>query len=250
MVTRAKAGISRPIDKLTLHNNTTSPIPKSHIHIFRDPNWKKAMLEEYNALITHGTWVLVPGPANVNIVRSIWLFRHIVRSIVRSWLIANGRSQQLGIDYDETFSPVVKPTTIRTVLSLTTPVDTESKLGSDDDPVNDPTLYRSLAGALQYLTMLRAEYRGVANVVVETAWIRNLLRELHALLFTATLVYCDNVSVVYMSTNPVQHQRTKNIEIDIYFVCDFVASGQVRVLHVPSRFQYADIFTKELPFVS
>nr|GEV22687.1 ribonuclease H-like domain-containing protein [Tanacetum cinerariifolium] len=214
MVTRAKAGISRPIDKLTLHNTTTSPIPKSHIHAFRDPNWQKAMLEEYNALITNGTWVLVPGPANVNIVRSIWLFRHIVRS----WLIANGRSQQLGIDCDETFSPVVKPTTIRIVLSLTTPVDTESKLGSDDDPVNDPTLYRSLAGALQYLT--------------------------------STLVYCDNVSVVYMSTNPVQHQRTKHIEIDIYFVCDFVASGQVRVLHVSSRFQYADIFTQELPFVS
>ncbi|GKD53738.1 ribonuclease H-like domain-containing protein, partial [Tanacetum coccineum] len=41
---------------------------------------------------------------------------------------------------------------------------------------------------------VEAEYRGVANVVAETAWIRNLLRELHAPLFTATLVYCDNIS--------------------------------------------------------
>ncbi|GJW77102.1 ribonuclease H-like domain-containing protein [Tanacetum coccineum] len=47
------------------------------------------------------------------------------------------------------------------------------------------------------------KYRGVANVVAETAWIRNLLLELHAPLSTATLVYCDNVSVVYLSTNPV-----------------------------------------------
>ncbi|GJX70563.1 ribonuclease H-like domain-containing protein [Tanacetum coccineum] len=94
-----------------------------------------------------------------------------------------------------------------------------------------------------------AEYRGVANVVAETAWIRNLLRELHTPLFTANLVYCDNVSAVYMSTNPVQHQRTKHIEIDIYFVRDMVARGQVRVLHVPSRYQYADIFTKGLPTV-
>ncbi|GKE36561.1 ribonuclease H-like domain-containing protein [Tanacetum coccineum] len=92
-----------------------------------------------------------------------------------------------------------------------------------------------------------AKYRGVANVVVEeTAWIRNLLRELHTPLFTTTLVYCDNVSVVYMSANPVQHQRTKHIEIDIHFVCDFVAKGEVRV-HVPLHFQYADIFTKGLP---
>ncbi|GKD00753.1 ribonuclease H-like domain-containing protein, partial [Tanacetum coccineum] len=89
-----------------------------------------------------------------------------------------------------------------------------------------------------------AEYRGVANAIAETAWIRNLLRELHTLLFTETLVYCDNVSVVYMSANPVQHQRTKHIEIDIHFVRDKVAAGHVRVLHVSSRFQYAYIFTK------
>ncbi|GKD88182.1 ribonuclease H-like domain-containing protein, partial [Tanacetum coccineum] len=67
-----------------------------------------------------------------------------------------------------------------------------------------------------------AEYRGVANVVAETAWIRNLLRELHSPLLTATLVYCDNVSAVYMSSNPVQHQLTKHIEIDIHFVRDMV----------------------------
>ncbi|GKC80536.1 ribonuclease H-like domain-containing protein [Tanacetum coccineum] len=52
----------------------------------------------------------------------------------------------------------------------------------------------------------KAEYRGVANVVAETAWLRNLLRELHSPLSTATLVYCDNVSAIYMSDNPVQHQ--------------------------------------------
>ncbi|GJW31501.1 ribonuclease H-like domain-containing protein, partial [Tanacetum coccineum] len=81
-----------------------------------------------------------------------------------------------------------------------------------------------------------AEYRGVANAVAETFWIRNLLHELHTPLFTATLVYCDNVSAVYMSANPVQHQRTKHIEIDIHFVRDKVAAGHVRVLHVSSRF--------------
>ncbi|GJT11517.1 ribonuclease H-like domain-containing protein [Tanacetum coccineum] len=92
-----------------------------------------------------------------------------------------------------------------------------------------------------------AEYRGVANTVAETCWLRNLLRELHSPLSTATLVYCDNVSVVYLSSNPVQHQRTKHIEIDIHFVRDLVSIGHIYVLHVPSRYQYADIFTKGLP---
>ncbi|GKA62157.1 ribonuclease H-like domain-containing protein [Tanacetum coccineum] len=165
-----------------------------------------------------------------------------------------------------------------------TPVDTEKKLGPEGSPVTDPTLYRSFAGALQYLTFTRpdlsyavqqlclymhdprephlnamkrdtlsrssaeAKYRRVTNVVADTSWIRNLLCELHTPLFTATLVYCDNVNAVYMSTNPVQHQRTKHIEIDIHFVRDKVAAGHVRVLHAPSRFQYADIFTKGLPY--
>ncbi|GJX55252.1 ribonuclease H-like domain-containing protein [Tanacetum coccineum] len=182
-----------------------------------------------------------------------------------------------------------------------TPVDTESKLGPDGVPVSDPTLYRSLAGGLQYLTFTlyasstaslvaysdadwagcpstrrstsgycvflgdnllscsskrqhtlsrsnaKAEYRGVANVVAETAWLCNLLRELHFSLLSATLVYFDNVSAIYLSVNPVQHQRTKHIEIDILFVCHMVTTGQVRVLHVPSRYQYADILLRASP---
>nr|GEV06031.1 ribonuclease H-like domain-containing protein [Tanacetum cinerariifolium] len=85
------------------------------------------------------------------------------------------------------------------------------------------------------------------TTLAETAWLHNPLRELHSPLSTATLVYCDNVSATYLSANPVQHQRTKHIEIDIHFVCDLVTAGQVRVLHVPSRYPYAYIFTKGLP---
>nr|GEU81426.1 ribonuclease H-like domain-containing protein [Tanacetum cinerariifolium] len=81
----------------------------------------------------------------------------------------------------------------------------------------------------------------------ETAWLRNLLRELHSPLSAATLVYCDNFSATYVSANLVQHQRTKHIESGIHLVRDLVIAGQVRVLHVPSRYQYADIFTKGLP---
>jgi hypothetical protein len=55
------------------------------------------------------------------------------------------------------------------------------------------------------------------------------------------------ISARFISDNPVQHQRTKHIEMDIHFVREKVARGQVRVLHIPSRFQIADIFTKGLP---
>lgn len=62
-------------------------------------------------------------------------------------------------------------------------------------------------------------------------------------------MYCDNVSAIYLTRNPVQHQRTKHIEMDIHFVREKVARGHVRVLHVPSRYQLADIFTKGLPLI-
>ena len=101
-----------------------------------------------------------------------------------------------------------------------------------------PTISRSSA---------EAEYKGVANAVAETCWVRNLLLELKCPIKAATLVYCDNISAVYLSTNPVKHQRTKHVEIDIHFVREKVAMGQVRVLHVPSSSQFADIFTKGLP---
>ncbi|GJY42977.1 reverse transcriptase domain-containing protein [Tanacetum coccineum] len=218
-------------------------------------------------------------------------------SCYKARLVANGSSQQLGVDFDETFSLVVKPATIRTVLSLVvscyatrtgfchsrcdsslfiyrkgshvaylflyvydiiltassttllqhlidslhclflsrrkyalqlleranmvncnpsrTPFDTEFKLGPDGVPVQDPTLYRSLhlyASSTTSLdgytdadwafkrqhTLLRssavAKYQGVDNVVAETTWLRNLVRELHSPLSTATLVYCDNIT--------------------------------------------------------
>jgi hypothetical protein len=92
-----------------------------------------------------------------------------------------------------------------------------------------------------------AEYRAVANGVAEATWLRQLLLELHALLRRATLLYCDNISAVYMTSNPIQHQRTKHIEIDLHFVREQVAIGDLCVLHVPTSSQYADIFTKGLP---
>ncbi|KAJ9535464.1 hypothetical protein OSB04_un001410 [Centaurea solstitialis] len=519
--TRSMSGISKPRQPLNLHTSTSiSPLPRNPLDALKNPDWNKAMTDEFRALIDNNMWELVPMTHDMNIVRSMWNFRHKTNSDgslerYKARLVCDGRSQKEDIDCGDTFSPVVKPATIRTVLSIAlsnawevhqldvknaflhghlhetvymhqppgfrdqhlpnhvcllkkslyglkqaprawyqrfadyvftlgfkhskcdhslfiykngkqtaflllyvddillitssptlrqdfmallakefamkdlgplsyflgisvtrehgslflsqqqyakeildragmsschpsaTPVDTKAKLSSTDgDLLTDGgTQYRQLVGALQYLTFTKpdisyavqqicmhmhaprtshfnalkrilryikgtldhglhltkspgnkliaytdanwagcpdtrrstsgycvylgdnliswsskrqptisrssaeAEYRGVANVVSETCWIRNLLLELHIPTSTATLVYCDNVSAVYLSCNPVQHQRTKHIEIDIHFVREQVARGQVCVSHIPSRYQVADIFTKGLPLV-
>jgi hypothetical protein len=81
----------------------------------------------------------------------------------------------------------------------------------------------------------------------KVCWLRQLLVELHNPLLRVTLVYCNNVSVVYLSNNLIQYQRTKHVEIDLQFVREHVAGGDVHVLHVPTISQFTDIFTKGLP---
>ncbi|GKA23910.1 ribonuclease H-like domain-containing protein [Tanacetum coccineum] len=141
--------------------------------------------------------------------------------------------------------------------SRRTLVDTESKLGDDGYPVclymhdyrephfsslkrilryvraGCPTTRRSTSDYYVFLgnnllswsskrqptlscSSAEAEYRGVANAIAEACWLR-----------------------IYF--------RMKHIEIDIHFVRDLVVAGEVRVIHVPLRYQYADIFTKGLP---
>lgn len=92
-----------------------------------------------------------------------------------------------------------------------------------------------------------AEYRAVANAAAECCWLRNLLRELHVEVKKATVIYCDNISAVYLSENPVHHRRTKHVELDVHFVREKVAVGALRVLHVPTQHRFADIMTKGLP---
>jgi hypothetical protein len=78
-----------------------------------DANWRATMAEEYKALVDNGTWRLVPRPPRANIITGKWVFKHKFRadgSLARHkarWVV-RGFSQRYGVDYDETFSPVVK----------------------------------------------------------------------------------------------------------------------------------------------
>lgn len=123
MTTRSKSGIRKQKQVVSLLTQTCSPIPTSHVQARLDPFWDASMIDEYYAIIKSNTFDLVPRPKNINIVHSMWLHKHKydakgVFKKHKSRLVTNGKSQQEGVDFSKTFSPVVKPATIRSVLHV------------------------------------------------------------------------------------------------------------------------------------
>jgi hypothetical protein len=97
--------------------------PRDYRAALAIPHWRTAIDEEFSALQRNGTWTLVPPVSGVNLIDSRWIFKvklHADGTIERykARLVAKGFKQRYGLDYEETFNPVVKPVTVRLLLSL------------------------------------------------------------------------------------------------------------------------------------
>ena len=93
---------------------------------------------------------------------------------------------------------------------------------------------------------IEAEYKALANTVVEVKWLHTLLFELGIPISNSPVMWCDNIGVAYLSSNPIFHACTKHVEIDFHFVQDMVADGSLLIHFLSSRDQLVDIFMKPL----
>jgi histone deacetylase 1/2 len=102
----------------------TSGEPRYLEEALGNKNWKEAMDAEYMALMRNNTWYLVPPQKGINVIDCKWVYKIQRKSNgsldkYKARLVAKGFKQRYGIDYEATFSPVVKAATIRIILSLT-----------------------------------------------------------------------------------------------------------------------------------
>jgi hypothetical protein len=126
MTMRAKWGFRLLADKHTLWATSSSLLslmPTSVCATLTDPSWRHVVEEEYDAMITNNTWDLVPRLVVSNIVTGKFIFKHNFNSSstleqYKAHWVLHGFTQRPSIDDDETFSSMVKPAIICTVLSL------------------------------------------------------------------------------------------------------------------------------------
>lgn len=91
-----------------------------------------------------------------------------------------------------------------------------------------------------------AEYRSMSYTTSELIWLEGLLADLHVKIPQPIDLFCDNIAAKYLAENQVFQERTKHLKIDCHFVRDYVVSGFIKILHVRSALQLADILTKAL----
>ena len=112
-----------PLDGTVRYGLSCSAEPSSVSDALANKHWKSAMDDEYFALLKNGTWHLVPPSQEKNVIDCRWVYRIKAKADgtldrYKAHLVAKGFKQRYGIDYEDTFSLVVKIATVRLVLSI------------------------------------------------------------------------------------------------------------------------------------
>ena len=95
------------------------------------------------------------------------------------------------------------------------------------------------------LSTCEAEYMSLAAATQESKFLIKLLNSMfNSDLFNHATVYCDNQGALALAKNPIQHQRSKHIDIKYHFIRNEVQSGVIQLVYVPSEQNLADMFTK------
>ena len=95
--------------------------------------------------------------------------------------------------------------------------------------------WRSKKQKVVALSSAKAEFRGIARGLTEILWFRKLMAEIGFPHTGACRLLCDNKATISISKNPVQHDRTKHVEVDRHFIKEKLEDGLIELLFVRSK---------------
>jgi len=104
--------------------------------------------------------------------------------------------------------------------------------------------WRSKKQNVVVLSSVEAEFRGMVKEICKLLWLRKMINELELGTENEMKLYCDNKAAIDISHNPVQHDRTKHIEVDRHFIKEKLDSHVISLPFVRSTEQVADVLTK------
>nr|GFB47684.1 retrovirus-related Pol polyprotein from transposon TNT 1-94 [Tanacetum cinerariifolium] len=96
------------------------------------------------------------------------------------------------------------------------------------------------------MSSAEAEYVSLSACCAQVLWMRTQLTD-YGFHFDKIPMYCESKAAIAISCNPVQHSRTKHIDVRYYFIKEKVEKGIVELFFVRTEYQLADLFTKALP---
>ena len=94
------------------------------------------------------------------------------------------------------------------------------------------------------LYSIEVEYRRALNAATEALWLQHILEEFGFDLPKPTVLHCENQSAIEISKHPIQHQRTKHIEVHMHYIRELIQEQIIALQYYPTAEQVADIFTK------
>nr|GEW84886.1 copia protein [Tanacetum cinerariifolium] len=213
--------------------------PKNVNKALSDESWIVTMQEELKQFIANDVWELVPQPRKITIIGTKWVFRNKLdeNGIVsqnKARLVDQGYNQQEGIDYEETYALVARLESIRILLAFAYALDFKIfqmnvKSAFLNGLINKET-ERALAVFVRCLTSwfskkqttlaistTEAEYASAEKACQQALWMKQALIDYDVRLDDVRIM-CDNKGAIDLSKNPIQHSRTKHIEIHHHFL--------------------------------
>ncbi|GKB63238.1 retrovirus-related pol polyprotein from transposon TNT 1-94 [Tanacetum coccineum] len=194
-----------------------------------------SLTEELHQFERLDVWELVDIPLCKNVINMKWLWKNkrdeentVIRNKAR--FVTKGYGQEEGIDFEESFALV-------------------ARLGSSQEIHCKFTSISQMVLKIHIIltksTDSRRHYMDSSKLQERVLWMRTQLTD-YGFHFDKIPMYCDSKAAIAISCNPVEHSRTKHIDVRYHFIKEQVERGIVELFFVGTEYQLADLFTKAL----